>query len=125
MRAGREKDRRGHGHCRRAPMGTISSAFHLISGALNADQAALSIVANNVANANTPGYTEQTPTWRENDPVSINGVQYRAGVSQDGASSVRDRVLSQRLNQQQQLAAASSSRLAALNAIKALFTPDS
>ena len=31
-------------------MGTISSAFHLISGALEADQAALNIVANNVAN---------------------------------------------------------------------------
>ncbi len=40
-------------------MGTISSAFHLISGALNADQAALSIVANNVANANTTGYTRR------------------------------------------------------------------
>ena len=50
-------------------MGTISSAFQLITGALNADQSALSIVANNVANANTPGYSEQTPTWRENDPV--------------------------------------------------------
>jgi len=106
-------------------MGTISSAFHLISGALNADQSALSIIANNVANANTPGYTEETPNWRENDPVSINGVTYGAGVSQDGASSVRDRVLTQRLNQQQQMAAASSSRLAALNAIQALFTPDS
>ena len=106
-------------------MGTISSAFHLISGALNADQAALSIVANNVANANTPGYTVQKPTWRENDPVSINGLQYGAGVTQMGPSSVRDRVLTERLNQQQQMAAASSSRLGALNAMQALFTPDS
>jgi flagellar hook-associated protein 1 len=106
-------------------MGTISSAFHLISGALTADQAALSIVANNIANANTPGYTTQKPTWRENDPVSIGGVQYGAGVSQDGASSVRDRVLTERLNQQQQLASASNARLEALNTIQALFTPDS
>ncbi len=106
-------------------MGTISSAFSLISGALNADQSALSIVANNVANANTPGYTEETPNWRENDPVSINGVDYGTGVSQTGSTSIRDRVLTERLNQQQQLASASSSRLAALNAIQALFTPDS
>ena len=85
-------------------MGTISSAFHLISGALNADQSALAIVANNVANANTPGYSEQTPTWRENDPVSINNVNYGNGVSQTGPTSVRDRVLLERLDQQQQLA---------------------
>jgi flagellar hook-associated protein 1 FlgK len=106
-------------------MGTISSAFHLISGALNADQAALSIVANNVANANTTGYTEEKPNWEENSPVSINGVNYGTGVTETGATSVRDRVLLERLDQQQQLAAASTSRLSALNTIQALFTPDS
>jgi flagellar basal body rod protein FlgB len=36
-------------------MGTISSAFSLISQALDADQSGLSVVANNVANANTKG----------------------------------------------------------------------
>jgi flagellar hook-associated protein 1 len=106
-------------------MGTISSAFHLISGALNADQAALSIVANNVANANTTGYTEEKPSWQENSPVSINGVNYGTGVTETGATSVRDRVLLERLDQQQQLAAASTSRLSALNTIQALFLPDS
>ena len=106
-------------------MGTISSAFHVISGALEADQSALSIVANNVANANTPGYTEETPSWQENDPVSINGVSYGTGVSQTGPTSVRDRVLLERLNQQQQLASSSTTRLAALNTMQALFTPDS
>ena len=45
-------------------MGTISSALGIIAGALDADQAALGVVANNVANANTPGYTEEAPTWR-------------------------------------------------------------
>jgi flagellar hook-associated protein 1 FlgK len=106
-------------------MGTISSAFHLISGALNADQSALSVVANNVANANTPGYTEEKPNWQENSPVSVNGVKYGTGVAETGATSVRDRVLLERLDQQQQLAAASTSRLSSLNTIQALFTPDS
>ena len=106
-------------------MATISSAFYIIAGALNADQAALGVVSNNVANANTPGYTEQRPDWNENNPVTISGVAYGTGVSEAGATSIRDRVLTQRLNQQQQLAAASGSRLAALNAIQALFTPDS
>jgi len=106
-------------------MGTISSAFSLISGALDADQSALSIVANNVANVNTPGYTEEVPNWQENLPVTINGVSYGAGVTETGATSMRDRVLEDRLDQQQQLASASSARLTALNSVQALFTPDS
>ncbi|MGA3046926.1 MAG: flagellar hook-associated protein FlgK [Terracidiphilus sp.] len=106
-------------------MGTISSAFSLMSGALNADQSALSIVANNVANANTPGYTTETPNWQENQPISINGVSYGDGVTETGATSLRDRVLEERLDQQQQLASSSGARLSALNSVQALFTPDS
>ena len=106
-------------------MGTISSAFSLISGALNADQAALSITANNVANANTPGYTQEVPNWQQNDPLTINGVSYGNGVTETGAKSLRDSVLEERLDQQQQLASASSARLTALDGVQALFTPDS
>lgn len=96
-----------------------------MSQALDADQSALSIVANNVANANTTGYTREVPNWQENPPVQINGISYGAGVTETGATSVRDRVLEQRLQQQQQLASASGSRLTALNTLEALFTPDS
>jgi flagellar hook-associated protein 1 FlgK len=106
-------------------MATINSAFNLIVGALEADQSALNIVANNVANANTPGYTQQVPNWRENTSVQINGVNYGTGVSETGATSVRDRVLEERLQQQQQAASASSTRLSALNSVQALFPPDS
>ena len=106
-------------------MGTISSAFSIMSGALDADQAALNVVANNVANASTPGYTKETPDWRENDPIYVNGVSIGQGSSMTGATSQRDSVLVQRLDQQQQLASASGSRLTALNSIQALFTPDS
>ncbi len=105
-------------------MGTISSAFSLISSALDADQAALGIVANNVANANTPGYTREVPNWRENTPVEINGIRYGTGVTQTGATSVRDRVLTARLDQQQQLASASGARLAALDTTETLFKPN-
>jgi flagellar hook-associated protein 1 FlgK len=106
-------------------MGTISSAFSLMSGALDADQSALSIVANNVANANTPGYTRESPNWQENKPLEVGGVSYGQGVTETGATSARDRVLESRLDQQQQLASASGSRLTALNTLQALFTPDS
>src|ERR1017187_3723574 len=106
-------------------MGTISSAFSLITQALEADQSALSIVANNVANANTAGYTRETANFSENQPITIGGVSYGAGVTETGATSVRDNVLQKRLMQQQQLSSASGSRLTALNTVQALFTPAS
>jgi flagellar hook-associated protein 1 FlgK len=106
-------------------MATINSALSLMSGALDADQEALNVVANNVANANTVGYTEETPDWQENSPIELGGISVGNGVTETGATSRRDRVLEERLNQQQQLASASSARLTALNNIQALFTPDS
>jgi flagellar hook-associated protein 1 FlgK len=106
-------------------MATINSALSLISQALEADQSALNIVANNVANANTTGYTQEVPNWQENTPVQINGVSYGTGVTETGPTSVRDSVLEQRLDQQQQLASSSGARLSALDSLQALFTPDS
>lgn len=106
-------------------MGTINTAFGIITGALDADQSALSITANNVANANTPGYTEEVANFVENSPVTINGASYGDGVTETGATSQRDRVLEGRIDQQQQLASASSTRLTALNSMQSIFTPDS
>ncbi len=130
LRAGRLEYRAaltgaGSGGERRAGMGTINSAFSIMSQALDADQQALNVVANNVANANTPGYTEEKPDWQENQPLNIDGISIGQGVTETGATSERDRVLESRLDQQQQLASASGSRLTALNTLQALFTPDS
>ncbi|MGC9223051.1 MAG: flagellar hook-associated protein FlgK [Terracidiphilus sp.] len=106
-------------------MGSINSALSIAAGALDADQAALNVVANNVANANTTGYTVETPNWQENTPIDINEVQVGDGVTETGATSQRDLVLQQRLDQQQQLASASGTRLTALDNIQSLFTVDS
>ncbi len=106
-------------------MGTINAALSITTQALDADQAALNVVANNVANANTPGYTTETPNFQENQPLEIGGVSYGDGVTETGATSVRDRVLTERLNQQQQLASSTGAQLTALNTVQALFTPDS
>ncbi len=106
-------------------MGTINSALSLMTGALDADQEALNVVANNVANANTPGYTVEKPGWQENAPINVGSLLIGDGVTETGATSQRDRVLEERLDQQQQLASASSTRLTALNTMQALFTPDS
>ena len=106
-------------------MATINSALGIVTSALEADQSALNITANNVANANTTGYTREVPNWSESVPVTLNGVAYGSGVTESGPTSVRDGVLNERLDQQQQMASASSARLSALNTLQAVFAPDS
>ncbi len=106
-------------------MGTINSALSIASQALDADQEALNVISNNVANASTTGYTREVPTWQENSSVTIGGKSYGQGVTETGATSVRDKVLTARLDQQQQLASASTTRLTALDSVQALFTIDS
>jgi flagellar hook-associated protein 1 FlgK len=103
-------------------MATVSTAFNIAQGALDADQAALDIVANNTANVNTPGYTREVPIWEQNDVVSFNGLSFGTGVSMTGPQSQRSRVLEQALQQQTQTQSASSARLDALNQVQALFS---
>ena len=103
-------------------MGTINSAINLITAALDADQVALNVTANNVSNASNESYTREVPNWQENPPIYINGIAYGAGVSVTGGISQRDRVLNQRLDQQQQLSASSTSLLTALTTLQSNFT---
>lgn len=102
-------------------MATLNTAFNIATGALNADQAALNVVSNNVANANTPGYTREVATFEENDPVTINGASYGTGVTMTGGVSQRDLVLEQALQQQGQVASASGARLTALQQVETIF----
>lgn len=103
-------------------MATVGTAFNIAQGALDADQAALDIVANNTANVNTPGYTREVPVWEQNDAVSFDGTTFGTGVSMTGPQSQRSRVLEQSLQQQTQTQSASSARLEALDQIQALFS---
>lgn len=103
-------------------MATISTAFNIATGALDADQDALNIQANNTANASTPGYTVERPVWEQNDAVSLMGVSFGMGVQVTGARSQRSRVLEQAVQQQTQTESASSARLTALNQMQALFS---
>jgi len=106
-------------------MGTINSAMSLITSALDADQAALDVTSNNVANAYNESYTREVPNWSENQPIYINGEAIGTGVTVTGGVSQRDRVLDQRLDQQQLSASSTSSLLTALTTLQDSFTPAS
>ena len=102
-------------------MGTLSSLVDLSKSALQANQAALDVTGNNVANQNVVGYTRETLNW-SSDVVQINGVSVGTGVS-TGVSPVsqRDRVLEQRVQQQTQVSSQSTSLQSALNQLQSVF----
>ena len=55
-----------------------------------ADQNALNVTANNVANQNTPGYTREVVSWQPSDAVTLSGASYSTGITTTAVSQ-RDR----------------------------------
>lgn len=103
-------------------MGTVNSLMDLARQTLMADQAALNVVSNNVANQNTPGYTRQVVNWQSRDSVTIGAYTVGEGVSV-GATGIsqRDRVLEQRVQQRIQTHSQSDRLATALGQIEDVF----
>lgn len=76
--------------------------MNLSFAALQADQAALAVTSNNVANQNTVGYTREVVNWQASDVVSLGKAQINGATLGAGPISQRDRVLEQRVQQQTQ-----------------------
>jgi flagellar hook-associated protein 1 len=102
-------------------MATLNSALQLMSGALAADQSALDVTANNVANANTPGYTREVPIFQASDSVTINGISYGEGVQMTAAQSQRSLVINAAVQQQTQTQQATNSQATALTQVEDIF----
>lgn len=83
----------------------MSSLFGILSiatSALEAEQGAMDTTANNVANANTPGYSRLQPVLVESDPVVIGSVAYGTGVTLQSIESLRDPILQLRIGEETQ-----------------------
>jgi flagellar hook-associated protein 1 FlgK len=103
-------------------MGTLISAFNIAGEALAADQSALNTTASNVANENTPGYTREVANFQTNDLITLNGRgEQTDGVQALAPTSVRDRVLDQRVEQQTQVQSQSATLQSALSSLEDVF----
>ena len=85
----------------------------------------IQLTATNMANSSNSTYTREVPNWVENQPAFVNNQQIVTGVTVTGGVSQRDRVLNQRLDQQQQLGSASTALLNALTTVQGIFAPAS
>jgi flagellar hook-associated protein 1 FlgK len=76
----------------------ISPIFSIARRALQANESALSVVGNNIANVNTPGYTRQVVDLESGQPASNGlGLIIGSGVQVGGVSQVLDPLLARRL----------------------------
>jgi flagellar hook-associated protein 1 FlgK len=75
----------------------LNSSLSIATEALGAQTAALEVTNNNIANANTPGYSRQVVSLSSAALVQ-NGTTVDEGVSYQGFTSVRDAVLGMAIN---------------------------
>ncbi|MFN8009146.1 MAG: flagellar hook-associated protein FlgK [Terriglobia bacterium] len=98
-------------------MGTLFGGFEIGRKSLNAQQLALQVTSNNIANINTPGYSRQTAVLEDGNPIQTKIGQVGTGVEVRNIESVRDRFLELRVaqetqkNSQQQAASDSLSQI--------------
>ena len=102
-------------------MGSLSGILSIALGAMNAEQGALSVTANNIANVNTPGYARQIPIFEENPALLQGPLTFGTGVSLARIESIRDSVLEIRIHQESQDSGRLDAFLNAMNQIQALF----
>jgi flagellar hook-associated protein 1 FlgK len=84
-------------------MGGLTGALNISLGSLQVDEDAIATSANNVANADTPGYSRQIANLAETAPITIGNIQFGTGVTLQSVTSTRDSILDLRVNQETQL----------------------
>jgi flagellar hook-associated protein 1 FlgK len=103
-------------------MSTLMNLVDLTRGALQADQAALNATANNVANQNTVGYTDEVVSWTAGDTVTLSGNTQAPEAPTVTTTSLRDRVLDQRVQQQTQAQSSTGAEAAVLSQMEDVFS---
>ena len=98
--------------------GTLSIA---LSG-LSTSQQALETTSNNVANANTPGYSREVSDLEPGAPVTYGSLTFGTGVVLDEIQSLRDPILEIQLNQETQQQSSLNAQLSQLQQIQTGFS---
>jgi flagellar hook-associated protein 1 len=103
-------------------MGGLNAALSIGSQALEATQGALNATSNNIANANTPGYTREVAEFTEGAENLVNGQILGGGVTLSALQSVRDELLNNQIAQQTSAQSSLNTQSSSLQEIQTYFT---
>jgi flagellar hook-associated protein 1 FlgK len=106
-------------------VGTLGASLNIAVGAMLADQTALSVTSNNIANANTPGYSRQTVDLAEIAPTLDGGLLVGNGVQVEQIVSQSSSLLQTQLDQETQQQSKYSSYLNSMQQVQTLFNETS
>jgi flagellar hook-associated protein 1 FlgK len=101
---------------------SLSTSLSIAVQSLNAASGALQVTNNNIANANTPGYTREVVVLQEAGSSSDGSVSLGNGVEFGGYQSIRDELLQTRIEQETQTQSGANAQLTSLQAIEPTFT---
>ena len=102
-------------------MGGLMGSLEIALQSLLAQQGALEVTSNNIANANTPGYSRQTPVFEEEPSIADGSLVFGQGVSLQQVQSVRDNVLELQLNQETGTQSQLDAYLGSMNQVATVF----
>ncbi|HEY2856820.1 MAG TPA: flagellar hook-associated protein FlgK [Terracidiphilus sp.] len=102
-------------------MGGLTTSLLMGLQALEVNQAALDATSNNIANANTAGYTREVPLISENAERLLGGIVTGGGVTLDSIQSVRDELLNLRIQQLTSQQSSADTQSASLQQIQNMF----
>jgi flagellar hook-associated protein 1 len=103
-------------------MSSLNASLAIALSGLNADQGAMAVTTNNVANANTPGYSREQAVLVASDPVVVDPLTFGSGVTLQSVESIRDPILETQIQQQTQTENQYSTLASALQQTQASFT---
>ena len=106
-------------------MPSLFASLGIARDALAAQQLALDVAQNNIANVNTPGYARQRINLVPGDPVAQDEYQAGAGVHVDSIESYRSRFLDHRVNEELQRQGELSASSSMLQQVESLFNETS
>ncbi|MBZ5653710.1 MAG: flagellar hook-associated protein FlgK [Acidobacteriia bacterium] len=100
----------------------LTATMWMAAQSLLANQAALDVTSNNIANASTPGYSREQAVLTEGVPVQDGNINYGSGVVLQQVRSIRDQVLEFRIAQEMQQQGSAQAQYNALQQVQALFS---
>lgn len=103
----------------------LNTSLSIAVQALQAEQGALSVTSNNIANVNTPGYSRQVAILNEAPTFQENTTTFGGGVTLEQFQSVRDQLLQLRLYEETQQQSKSQTQLNSLTQIEGIFSDPS
>lgn len=102
-------------------MSSLSTTLSTALQALSADTGALQGTNNNIANANTPGYTREVPIFQEAAPTNEGNFSVGNGVVLEGYQSQRDDLVHAQIQQETQAQSGANAQLSSLQQIQPTF----